>query len=55
MTSKNIGDLLNAGGVTWGWFYADFPQSTNNQPITTCPSTYNSHYDPFQYYVVSAH
>jgi len=52
MTSANIGDLLNAKGVSWGWFYADFPQSTNNQPIpfASCPSTYNSHYDPFQYY-----
>ena len=50
MTSANIGDLLNAKGVSWGWFYADFPQSTNSQPIGTCPSTYNSHYDPFQYY-----
>jgi phospholipase C len=50
MTSKNVGDLLNAKGVTWGWFYADFPQSSSSQPITTCPSTYNSHYDPFQYY-----
>jgi len=28
MTSKNIGDLLNAKNITWGWFYADFPQST---------------------------
>lgn len=50
MSSRTIGDLLNAQGVTWGWFYADFPQSTNNQPITTCPSSYNSHYDPFMYY-----
>jgi phospholipase C len=50
MTSANIGDLLNAKGITWGWFYADFPQSSNSQPITTCPSTYNSHYAPFQYY-----
>ena len=52
MTSKNIGDLLNAKNITWGWFYADFPQSTNSQPIpfSSCPSTYNSHYDPFQYY-----
>lgn len=50
MTSRNVGDLLNAKGISWGWFYADFPQSTNNQPITTCPSSYNSHYDPFQYY-----
>jgi phospholipase C len=50
MTGTNVGDLMNAKGVTWGWFYADFPQSTNGQPITSCPSTYNSHYDPFQYY-----
>ncbi len=50
MTSANIGDLLNAKGVSWGWFYADFPQSANNKPITSCTSTYNSHYDPFQYY-----
>ncbi len=42
--------LLNAKGVSWGWFYADFPQSANSKPITSCPSTYNSHYDPFQYY-----
>ena len=52
MTGKNVGDLLNAKGIGWGWFYADFPESTNNQPIafSACPSTYNSHYDPFQYY-----
>jgi phospholipase C len=52
MTSQNIGDLLNANNVSWGWFYGDFPQSTNNQPIpfASCGSAYNSHYDPFQYY-----
>ena len=50
MTSLNVGDLLNASAVTWGWFYVDFPQSTSSQPIQTCASTYNSHYDPFQYY-----
>jgi len=52
MTSTNVGDLLNGKGISWGWFYADFPQSTNSQPIpfASCPSTYNSHYDPFQYY-----
>jgi len=54
MTSKNIGDLLNTAGLTWGWFYADFPQSTGSQPITTCPSTYNSHYAPFMYYASTA-
>jgi phospholipase C len=51
MTGANVGDLLNAKGITWGWFYGEFPQSQNNQPIPfPCPSTYNSHYDPFQYY-----
>ncbi len=50
MTSANIGDLLNTKAISWGWFYADFPQSSNSQPITSCPSSYNSHYDPFQYY-----
>jgi phospholipase C len=52
MTGRNVGDLLNAKGISWGWFYADFPQSPNNQPLpfASCPSTYNSHYDPFQYY-----
>ena len=52
MTSKNIGDLLSAQNISWGWFYGDFPESTNSQPIpfASCPSTYNSHYDPFQYY-----
>ena len=24
MEGKNIGDLLNAKGVTWGWFSAGF-------------------------------
>jgi phospholipase C len=54
MTSKNIGDLLNAAGLTWGWFYADFPQSTGKQPIASCPSSYNSHYSPFMYYQSTA-
>jgi phospholipase C len=52
MTGQNVGDLLNAQGISWGWFYGDFPESTNNQPIpfASCGSAYNSHYDPFQYY-----
>jgi phospholipase C len=52
MTGMNVGDLLNANHISWGWFYGDFPESTNNQPIpfASCGSAYNSHYDPFQYY-----
>jgi phospholipase C len=57
MTSTTIGDLLNNAGLTWGWFYGDFPQSASATAITSAgclntPSgnTYNSHYDPFMYY-----
>ena len=25
MTGTNVGDLLNAKGISWGWFYAEFP------------------------------
>jgi len=28
MTGKNVGDLLNAAGVTWGWFQGGFAPST---------------------------
>jgi len=56
MSGANVGDLLNAKNVTWGWFYGDFPQSANSQPLpfASCGSTYNSHYDPFQYYMSTA-
>jgi len=52
MTGTNVGDLLNAKGISWGWFYAEFPQSPTSQPLplASCPATYNSHYEPFQYY-----
>jgi phospholipase C len=61
MSSQNIGDLMNKGGLTWGWFYGDFPQSSSSTPITsagclTTPSgnTYNSHYDPFMYFATTS-
>ena len=40
MSGQNIGDLLNTAGVTWGWFYGDFPQPTGGQPggTATCDS-----------------
>jgi phospholipase C len=62
MTSKNIGDLMNTAGITWGWFYGDFPQSGGSTPINTTQctalssygNTYNSHYQPFQYYATTS-
>ncbi len=36
MGGKNIGDLLNAGNVTWGWFHGGFasPNYVPGQPAT---------------------
>jgi phospholipase C len=58
MSSTNVGDLLNTAGISWGWFYGDFPESgSSTTPITSTQcgktpsgSSYNSHYAPFQYY-----
>jgi phospholipase C len=37
MTGKNIGDLLNAAGLTWGWFAAGFkPTSTLADGTVVC-------------------
>lgn len=60
---KNIGDLLNAAGVTWGWFEGGFNLSiTNPNGTTGCARTttsavtgvtendYIQHHEPFQYY-----
>jgi phospholipase C len=56
MSGKNIGDLLNAAnngkGVTWGWFYADWTESSTGN-AQGC-STFNPHYAPFQYYASTA-
>jgi phospholipase C len=61
MSGKNIGDLLNAQGITWGWFEGGFaPSSTaNNQIVCGTAHTniggasvtdYIPHHEPFQYY-----
>jgi phospholipase C len=61
-TGKNVGDLLNAKGVTWGWFQGGFtPTGTNAAGYAVCGSTsknvggntvtdYSPHHEPFQYY-----
>jgi phospholipase C len=49
MTGKNIGDLLNAKGLTWGWFAGGFRTTTTANPVTTntaAPQTGVSN-DPF--------
>jgi phospholipase C len=63
MQGKNIGDLLNAKNITWGWFEGGFDLATLNPNGTTgCLRTtfsslaggnvpdYIPHHQPFQYY-----
>src|SRR5580658_6182336 len=60
---KNIGDLLNAAGLSWGWFHGGFDLTVTNPNGTTgchrstvSPVTgltegdYVQHHQPFQYY-----
>jgi phospholipase C len=63
LTGKNIGDLLNAAKVTWGFFEGGFDLTvTNSDGSTGCTRTttsaitktkkvdYIPHHQPFQYY-----
>jgi phospholipase C len=49
---KNIGDLLNAKGVSWGWFQGGFRNCTQTHTniggVTS--ADYIPHHEPFQYY-----
>jgi phospholipase C len=66
---KNVGDLLNAKNITWGWFEGGFDLSIMNANGTTgclrsTPTTvpnansvstdYIPHHQPFQYYASTA-
>jgi len=62
MGGRNVGDLLNDRGVTWGWFQGGFaPTDRNPDGTAICGSThvniggatvtdYIPHHEPFQYY-----
>jgi phospholipase C len=69
MSGKNIGDLLNAAGVSWGMFSGGFNLGiTNSNGTTGCARTtaaayipgnplkadYIPHHEPFQYYASTA-
>jgi phospholipase C len=60
-TGRNVGNLMNAAGVTWGWFQAGFtPSSPPGQRIVcgtkhanlagASQNDYVEHHEPFQYY-----
>ncbi len=64
-TGKNIGDLMNAKGVTWGWFQGGFTPSSISNGRAICATQhaniagatqndYVEHHEPFQYYASTA-
>jgi phospholipase C len=56
MTGKNIGDLLNDKGLTWGWFEGGFanPSNTHVGAHDSPKKDYVPHHEPFQYYASTA-
>jgi phospholipase C len=60
-TGRNVGDLLNAHGVTWGWFQGGFKPTGTANGYSVCGAThaniggnavvdYSPHHNPFAYY-----
>jgi phospholipase C len=49
---KNVGDLLNAKKVSWGWFQGGFRDTSakHNNIAGSSSTDYNPHHEPFQYY-----
>jgi phospholipase C len=67
MSGKNVGDLLNAKGVSWGWFQGGFRPSAVDSTTgkATCATShanvagvsindYVPHHEPFEYYTSTA-
>jgi phospholipase C len=65
MSGQNIGDLLNAKHVTWGWFQGGFAPTSTDSTGAVCGAThsnianspsadYSPHHNPFQYYASTA-
>jgi phospholipase C len=49
---KNVGDLLNAAGITWGWFQGGFGRcnSVHMASDGSVKQDYIGHHEPFQYF-----
>jgi phospholipase C len=65
LSGQNIGDLLNTGHVTWGWFQGGFGPTSTNSGGAVCGATsnniagvsdaeYSAHHNPFEYYASTA-
>lgn len=51
-TNKNVGDLLNSKGITWGWFQGGFadPTAKHTNIGGASVTDYSPHHQPFEYY-----
>jgi phospholipase C len=65
MTGENIGDLLDASHVTWGWFQGGFAPTSSNSGGVVCGAQsaniagselneYTPHWEPFQFNATTA-
>jgi phospholipase C len=70
VTGKNVGDLLNAKGITWGWFQGGFaPTGVDSMGRAVCGAhhaglagddfattvgDYIPHHEPFEYFAQTA-
>lgn len=65
MTGRNVGDLLDARGITWGWFEGGFTPTARVGGRALCRARhanvaghmvgdYIPHHEPFQYYASTA-
>jgi hypothetical protein len=56
MSGRNVGDLLNAKNITWGWFQGGFdnPAATHIGSNGKPQFDYIAHHEPFQYYPQTA-
>ena len=54
--NKNVGDLLNAKNVSWGWFQGGFADcnATHTDVGGVASKDYIPHHQPFQYYQSTA-
>jgi phospholipase C len=55
-TNKNVADLLNAKGITWGWFQGGFadPNAIHTNVGGASVTDYSPHHQPFEYYKSTA-
>jgi phospholipase C len=65
LSGRNVGDLLNAKNITWGWFQGGFKPSSTPGGTIVCDTShqniggvsypdYSPHHEPFQYYQSTA-